>query len=434
MKAYGYDFHQTMIAKIEAAQRPLRVRELADFAALYGVEVQDLVYPPTASPAETDQEIAEVTATLEAVKARAADAQRQLLAATETMERAKITYEACAADAAVLEGRLGSLQAERQRLSRWESDKYPSSAERGDQAERDSFEPVRSSTGGSGGGATVTRILLGSQLRRLRERQQITPEDAGYAIRASRSKIHRLELGRVVFKERDVADLLTLYGVTDEQERHALLELTRQSSSPRWWHDYSDVLPQWFHAYVGMEEAATNIRIYEAQFIPGLLQTEDYARAVILLGHENASTREIERLVRLRMGRQALFDRPDPPTVQAVIDEAVLRRHIGDPAVMKGQITHLAELAQRANVIIQIIPFQADQHAVTSGPFSILRFAEPDLPDFVYLEQLSSAMYLDRPEDVDSYLTVMERTCTGALTAHESTQFLRRLLKQPELA
>jgi transcriptional regulator with XRE-family HTH domain len=293
-------------------------------------------------------------------------------------------------------------------------------------------EPVGGQAGATiipaAGGPTVLRILLGAQLRRLREAKRITLEDAGKRIRASHSKISRLETGRVGFKDRDIADLLTLYGVTDEEERGTLRALAQQANAPGWWHDYSDVLPAWFEAYVGLEEVAIQIRAYEVQFVPGLLQTEDYARAVTLLGHDAASAREIERRVRLRMARQAVLDRPNPPNFWAVIDEAVLRRPAGSPAIMRGQLKHLADMAQHPNVTIQVIPFQAGGHSAAGGPFSILRFAEPDLPDVVYLEQLTSALYLDKPEAVDSYLRVMERVCMEAATPAASVEILAGLL------
>ncbi len=293
-------------------------------------------------------------------------------------------------------------------------------------------EPVGGQAGGmvipAAGGPTVLRILLGAQLRRLREGQRITLEDAGKRIRASHSKISRLETGRVGFKDRDIADLLTLYGVTDEEDREALRALARRANAPGWWHDYSDVLPHWFEAYVGLEEVATQIRAYEVQFVPGLLQTEDYARAVTLLGHDGEPPRDIERRVRLRMARQSVLDREEPPNLWAVIDEAVLRRPAGSPAIMHGQLKHLADLAQRPNVTIQIIPFQAGGHAAAGGPFSILRFAEPDLPDVVYLEQLTSALYLDKPDTVDSYLRVMERICMEAATPADSAELIAGLI------
>ncbi len=280
------------------------------------------------------------------------------------------------------------------------------------------------------GGPTVLRILLGAQLRRLREAKRITLEDAGRVIRASHSKISRLETGRVGFKDRDITDLLTLYGVTDEEEREALRSLARRANAPGWWHDYSDVLPSWFEAYVGLEEVATQVRAYEVQFVPGLLQCEDYARAVTLLGHDDELPREVDRRVRLRMARQMVLAKQDPPNVWAVVDEAVLRRPVGSPAVMRSQLKHLTEVAERPNVTIQVMPFQAGGHSAAGGPFSILRFAEPDLPDVVYLEQLTSALYLDKPEVVDSYLKVMERVCMEAATPADSIDVITAILAE----
>jgi transcriptional regulator with XRE-family HTH domain len=280
------------------------------------------------------------------------------------------------------------------------------------------------------GGPTVLRILLGAQLRRLREAKRITLEDAGRVIRASHSKISRLETGRVGFKDRDISDLLTFYGVNNEAERTALRSLAQRANAPGWWHDYSDVLPAWFEAYVGLEEVATQVRAYEVQFVPGLLQSEDYARAVTLLGHSDELPRDIERRVRLRMARQAVLDKPDPPNVWAVVDEAVLRRPAGSPAVMHGQLKHLLDMAQRPNITIQVMPFQAGGHSAAGGPFSILRFAEPDLPDVVYLEQLTSALYLDKPEVVDSYLKVMERVCMEAATPADSLDAIAAILAE----
>jgi transcriptional regulator with XRE-family HTH domain len=291
--------------------------------------------------------------------------------------------------------------------------------------------PVRSLAADPGaGGPTVLRILLGAQLRRLREAKRISLEEAGNVIRASHSKISRLETGRVGFKDRDIADLLTLYGVTDEAERRVLRDLAGRANVQGWWHDYSDVLPNWFEAYVGLEEAATQIRAYEVQFVPGLLQTGDYARAVTLLGYPTASDREVERRVGLRLARQAMFTRPKPPNIWVVLDEAVLRRPIGGAEIMRTQIRHLLEISQRPNVTIQVVPFTAGGHAAAGGPFSILRFAEYDLPDVVYLEQLTSSLYLDKHEIVDSYLMVMDRLCVDAITPTNSVKTMKTLLKE----
>jgi transcriptional regulator with XRE-family HTH domain len=279
-----------------------------------------------------------------------------------------------------------------------------------------------------GSGPTVVRLLLGTQLRRLREAKGITLEEAGHVIRASGSKMSRLETGRVGFKDRDIADLLTLYGVRNEQDRTSLRDLARDANAQGWWHDYSDILPSWFEAYVGLEEAATRIRSYEIQFVPGLLQTESYARAVTLLGHETADNEEINRRVSLRMARQSLLTGPQSPQLWAVLDEAVLRRPVGGTEVMRGQLEHLIRCAELSNVTIQVVPFQAGGHAAAGGPFSVLRFAEPDLPDVVYLEQLTSAIYLDKRENVDHYLAVMERLCLKALPTHRSTELMKEIL------
>jgi hypothetical protein len=263
----------------------------------------------------------------------------------------------------------------------------------------------------------------------LREARRVTLGEAGEVIRASHSKISRLETGRVSFKDRDIADLLTFYGVTDEEERESLRALARRANAPGWWHDYSDVLPGWFEAYVGLEEVATQVRAYQVQFVPGLLQTEDYARAVTLLGHAADPSKEIDMRVGLRMARQEVLAKPDPPNVWVVLDEAVLRRPIGGPAVMRTQLKHMLAMSDRQNVTIQLIPFNAGGHAAAGGAFSILRFAEQDLPDVVYLEQLASSLYLDKPETVDNYLMVMERLCMEAVTPAGSADLIRKILK-----
>ncbi|MCA1835887.1 MAG: helix-turn-helix domain-containing protein, partial [Actinobacteria bacterium] len=239
------------------------------------------------------------------------------------------------------------------------------------------------------GRPTALRIALGGYLRRLREARGITREAAGDVIRASSSKISRLELGRVASKERDVGDLLTLYGVTDSEERQTLLSLARQANTPGWWHEYGDVLPNWFETYLGLEQAASVIRAYEPQLVPGLLQTEDYARAIMRLRHAHVSASEVERRVALRMARQTFLSRPDAPELWVALDEAALRRPLGDQKFQRAQLMHLIEMAERPNITLQIVPFEAGGPAAAGGPFTILRFSEPDLPDVVYLEHLT---------------------------------------------
>jgi transcriptional regulator with XRE-family HTH domain len=280
------------------------------------------------------------------------------------------------------------------------------------------------------GGPTVLRIVLGTQLRRLREARGISREAAGESIRGSHAKISRLELGRTGYKERDVADLLTLYHVVDEGERADYLALARQASTPGWWQKYSDVLPSWFETHIGLEEAASLIRTYEVQYVPGLLQTEEYARAVMVLGHPRASAREIERRVSLRMDRQSLLTRVGAPRLWVVLDEAALRRPIGGMDVMRAQLRHLIDVARLPSVTLQVAPFSAGGLAAAGGPVTILRFLEPDLPDIVYLEQLTSALYLEKRDDVDNYLTVMDRLCAEAEPPRSSEWILQEIIDQ----
>ena len=276
-------------------------------------------------------------------------------------------------------------------------------------------------------GPTVSRIVLGTQLRRLREAAGISREEAGHAIRASHAKISRLELGRVGFKERDVADLLTLYGVTDEAERADVLELMRQANTKVWWQQHSDLLPNWFETYLRLEQVAKVIRTYQLQFVPGLLQSEEYARAVIGHGHSR-STDELDRRVQLRMERQQMLHQPEAPHLWAVIDEAALTRPFGPTRVMRDQLRYLLEASAAPNIHVQVLPFRSGAHAAAGGSFSILRFAEPDLPDVVYLEQLTSAVYLDKRADVEDYVLIMERVTVQAETPAQSRETLRRLL------
>ncbi|MBB4777841.1 helix-turn-helix domain-containing protein [Actinomadura livida] len=258
-------------------------------------------------------------------------------------------------------------------------------------------------------GPTVLRMLVGAQLRRFREAAGISTEAAGYEIRASHSKISRMELGRVGFKERDVADLLTLYGVTDPERREPLLELAEYANVPGWWQEYGDVVPGWFEPYLGLEQGAVVVRVYEVQEVPELLQTADYARALIAVRHPEASGDEVERRVELRMRRRRVFDRPDPLKLWAILDEAALRRVVGGAETMRAQIRYLIEMAGRPNITLQVLPFSVGGHAAEGGPMTLLRFAEPDLPDVVYLEQLTGALYPDRASDIIRYRDVLNR-------------------------
>jgi transcriptional regulator with XRE-family HTH domain len=272
-------------------------------------------------------------------------------------------------------------------------------------------------------------MLLGSQLRRLREARGITREAAGYSIRASESKISRMELGRVSFKTRDVEDLLTLYGVTDEAERNALVALAREANVAGWWHSYSDVLPHWFPTYVGLEGAASVIRAYEVQFVHGLLQTEAYARAVVRRGMKGAGEADVEKRVALRLERQKYLVAENAPEFHIVLDEAALRRPYGDRAVMREQLQHLIDMSERPNVRLQVMPFSFGGHSGESGAFTILSFPESDLSDVVFLEQLTSALYLDKHEDVLQYEQALKELQQDSPGPAESRDVLRGLLQ-----
>jgi transcriptional regulator with XRE-family HTH domain len=276
-------------------------------------------------------------------------------------------------------------------------------------------------------GPTVQRLVLGGHLRRLREEAGLTTERAASSIRGSHSKISRMEHGRVGFKERDIADLLTLYGIGQGDEREALLNLAREANTPGWWHGYTDILPHWVEPYFGLEAAASFIREYELQFVPGLLQVADYARAVIRLGNL-PSDDEVERRARARISRQEILHRENPPKVWAVLDEGALRRVIGGPRVMREQVLHLIDMCDHPAVTLQILPFAAGAHRAMGGPFTILRYTEPDLRDVVYIEQLTSALYLDKPTEVDAYLEVIEEVCLQAEPSAKTPGLLKSVL------
>jgi transcriptional regulator with XRE-family HTH domain len=278
------------------------------------------------------------------------------------------------------------------------------------------------------GGPTVLRILLGTQLRRLREARGITAQEAARAIRGSESKISRIELGRTSVREVDIIDLLSLYGITDHAEREELLTLAGQANQPGWWHQYQDVLPGWFQAYVGLEESAESIRSYDSQFIPGLLQTEDYAAAVLALG--DFSIDEAERLVYLRKERQRRFA-SGGLRLWAIVDEVALRRPVGGPEIMRAQLEHLCDVCDQPGFTMQVVPDSAGAYAAP-GSFSILRFAVPDLPDVVYIEQLTSAMYLDKPVDVERYALAMDKLSAAGAPPGETKQIIRALRENLE--
>ncbi len=280
-----------------------------------------------------------------------------------------------------------------------------------------------------GGGPTVRRMLVGSQLRRLRTQRGLTREQAGEAIRASEWKIHRLENGQVGFKERDLVDLLEFYGVTDAVEVASVITLAREANQPGWWQHYGDVLASWFRAYVDLESAASLIRAYEGQLVPGLLQTEEYVRSVIRGALED-TPEEIERRVALRMARQSLLEGPDAPRLWVVLDEAALRRPVGGSKVMRAQLERLIQATTMPNVTLQVIRMRGGAHPAMVGAFSVLRFADQELPDVVYVEHLTNALYLDRREDVEQYLHVMEAISVRGEAPSRTAAILDEILRE----
>jgi transcriptional regulator with XRE-family HTH domain len=279
---------------------------------------------------------------------------------------------------------------------------------------------------GRPGGPTVLRILLGIQLRRLREGRGISAKAAAQAIRASESKISRIELGRNAVREVDVADLLKMYGVTDPAEREQLLSLASEANRPGWWHRFNDILPPWFQSYIGLETAAESIRLYAPQFVPGLLQTEGYAATVLALG--DIPPEEMDRHVAVRKERQRRFAEGHL-RLWAILDEEVLRRPVGNDGVMRDQLAHLLAASKNHNLVLQIIPRGVCGHAAPSG-FSVLRFPDPDLPDIVYVEQLTSALYLDKRPEVDRYLLAMERMSILGTDPRTSTRMIEEILEE----
>ncbi|HZD71849.1 MAG TPA: helix-turn-helix transcriptional regulator [Actinomycetes bacterium] len=273
-------------------------------------------------------------------------------------------------------------------------------------------------------------MLLGAKLRRLRTEAGVSRQDAGEAIRGSEWKIHRLENGQVSFKERDIIDLVTRYGVIDPVEVATLITMAREANLPGWWNAYSDLLPQWFRAYVDLEAVAAQIRTYQGQLVPGLLQTEEYVRALTRGTLRDRRTEEIERRVTLRLTRQRLLTKEGGPLLWAVVDEAALRRPVGGKKVLRGQIERLIEVTSLPSVSLQLLPFSAGAHAAMVGAFSILRFAERDLPDVVYLEYANNALYLDKPEDVEEYAHIMSSIGVQAASPEQTAEMLSELLHE----
>ncbi|MER5715866.1 helix-turn-helix transcriptional regulator [Streptomyces sp. NPDC002132] len=273
---------------------------------------------------------------------------------------------------------------------------------------------------------TVGQVVLGRRLQELREAAGLSREEAARALRVAPATVRRMETAEVSLKIPYVQVLLDAYGVP-AQEADAFVALAEEANRPGWWQRFHDVLPEWFSLYVSLEGAARLIRSYEPHFAPGLLQTEAYARAVLESGTVGRRSPEaIERHVSLRMARQRLLEGPDAPHLWAVMDETVLRRPVGaDPAVMRGQLDKLLEFAERDRITLQVAEFADGPHPGTSAPFSLFRFAEPELPDMVVTEYVSGALYLDSRNEVSAHLEVLDHITTHAASAERTKKLLR---------
>ncbi|MFF5027179.1 helix-turn-helix domain-containing protein [Streptomyces collinus] len=277
---------------------------------------------------------------------------------------------------------------------------------------------------------TVGQVVLGRRLLDLRERAGLKREEAAQVLRVAPATIRRMETAEVALKIPYLQLLLKAYGVTDG-EAEVFVQLAEEANRPGWWQRFHDILPGWFSMYVSLEGAAALIRSYEPHFAPGLLQTEDYARGVLTSGAiGQTSPDEIERHVALRMQRQALLTRPDAPRFWAVMDETALRRPVGGPDVMRAQIDKLLEATNLPNVTLQVAPFANGPHPGTYGPFVLFRFAMSELPDMVYSEYLTGAVYLDARSEVATHLEVMDRMAAQAATAQRTKEILQDLRKE----
>ncbi|NGO48422.1 helix-turn-helix domain-containing protein [Streptomyces ureilyticus] len=277
---------------------------------------------------------------------------------------------------------------------------------------------------------TVGQVVLGRRLLDLRERAGLKREEAARILRVTAATVRRMEMAEVALKIPYLQLLLKAYGVSEE-EADAFVALAEEANQPGWWQRFHDILPGWFSMYVSLEGAAGLLRSYEPHFVPGLMQTEEYAYGVMESGALGQTKPEdIERHVALRMQRQELLTREDAPRFWVIMDETAVRRPVGGPAVMRAQIDKLLEVTQLPNVTLQIAPFSSGPHAGTYGPFVLFRFTVPELPDMVYSEYLTGAVYLDARAEVATHLEVMDRMAAQAATAHRTNEILLDLRKE----
>ncbi|MFG2126363.1 helix-turn-helix domain-containing protein [Streptomyces sp. NPDC048751] len=273
---------------------------------------------------------------------------------------------------------------------------------------------------------TVGQVVLGKRLQELREAAGLKREEAARVLRVAPATVRRMEMAEVSLKIPYLQVLLEAYGVS-EAEAAAFVALAEDANKPGWWQRFHDVLPDWFSLFVSLEGAARMIRSYEPHFVPGLLQTQEYARAVLDSGTIGQTTPEsIERHVSLRIARQRLLDGPNPPHLWVIMDETVLRRPVSiRPEVMRDQLDKLLEYAERDRITLQVAEFANGPHPGTYAPFSLFRFAEPELPDLVVTEYLTGALYLDSRAEVSTHLEVLDHMTTHAASAERTKKLLR---------
>lgn len=277
---------------------------------------------------------------------------------------------------------------------------------------------------------TVRRRRLGAELRKIRERSGLTAAEAADRMAWSTSKISRIEIGRVSTRPIDVRTLLAIYDVSAE-EVEPLVQLAVQSSEKGWWHRYSDVLPEWFDIHLGLESAASVVQTYEAELVPGLVQTEAYARAVLAAHPTPDTPDEIDRQVALRMQRQArLTAGTDPLWLHAVVNEAALRRPAGGAEAMRAQLRHLVDLCALPNVTVQVLPFAAGVHGATNGPFGILGFPDAGDPRVAFVDYLVGSLYLETLKEVGRYRLLFSQLCDLSLEPEESAKLIAELAEQ----
>jgi transcriptional regulator with XRE-family HTH domain len=276
------------------------------------------------------------------------------------------------------------------------------------------------------GSPTLRRRQLGMELRRLREAAGLTIDQVAERLECSASKISRIETGQSGATPRDVRDILVVYGVP-EDESDLLLQIAREARQKGWWQLYGTVLTG---AYVGLEAAADAIQAYEALVVPGLLQTEDYARAMIHAARPDIDATEIDKRVRVRVGRQSLLTQDDPLDLWVVLDEAVLHRPVGGRSVMRSQLEHLVVSAELPNVTLQVLPFAAGAHAGMDGTFSILLYQEPPNQNVVFAANAAGGLFLEKDEELHRYAFIFDHLRANAMRPEESLAMIASLAKE----